>query len=358
MSITWYLILAHFGACPVTCAVAHPMLRDVTTTEPEPTIAILARQGDGGVEELPADRIDDLDRLAARDGMLLWVHLTRPTAATIERIGAEFGIHPVAIEDLRKPRQRPKVDTYDDQYHLVAYEAAPDTERGVAEIQLVIGRNWIVSVHWDPTPMADATHRRVAAGEDSLASSVAETVYSILDAVTDSYFPELDRLSDRIEALEDEVIEQRPQPETLREVLRIKRILLEQRRVLAPMRDMANALLRGDGRLVDRDTRPYYQDLYDHLVRVLDQLDLYRDLLAAVLDARAASVSNDLNATMRRLTAVTVVIMVPTLIAGIYGMNFRFMPELGQAWGYPFAIALMVGAAAAALLIFRQKGWF
>ena len=88
---------------------------------------------------------------------------TRPAAATIERVGAEFGIHPLAIEDLRKQRQRPKVDTYEDQCHLVAYESAPDTESGVAEIQLVIGRNWIVSVHWDPTPMADAVHRRIAA---------------------------------------------------------------------------------------------------------------------------------------------------------------------------------------------------
>ena len=111
-------------------------------------------------------------------------------------------------------------------------------------------------------------------------------------------------------------------------MLRIKRRLLEQRRVLAPMRDMANALLRGDVDAHRPRHRPYYQDLYDHLVRVLDQLDLYRDLLAAVLDARLTVASNDLNATMRRLTAVTVVIMVPTLIAGIYGMNFVFMPEL------------------------------
>ena len=334
------------------------MLRHVTTTELEPVVAILARRPDGSAEALPADRLDELDRLAEADGTLLWVHLARPDAATLERVGTEFGIHPLALEDLRKQRQRPKVDTYEEQRHHVAYEAAPDTEKGVAELQLVIGRNWIVSVHWEPTPMSDAVHGRIAAGDPSLTGSLAETVYLILDAVTDSYFPELDRLSDRIEVLEDEVIEQRPRPETLREVLGIKRLLLEQRRVLAPMRDMANALLRGDGQLVDRDTRPYYQDLYDHLVRVLDQLDLYRDLLAAVLDARAASVSNDLNATMRRLTAVTVVIMVPTLIAGIYGMNFRFMPELGQAWGYPFAIALMVGAALAALLFFRHKGWF
>ena len=124
------------------------------------------------------------------------------------------------------------------------------------------------------------------------------------------------------------------------------------------MRDVANALLRGDGELVEREMIPYYQNLYDHLVRILDQLDLYRDLLAAVLDARMSSVSNELNATMRRLTAVTVVIMVPTLIAGIYGMSFDRMPELGWELGYPFALGLMALAAAAAIAFFRRVRWF
>lgn len=325
----------------------------------DPSVAIVLRDRSGAVESLAEDRLSDLDRLVADDGSLLWVHLCRPSSTTIAQLGAEFDIHPLALEDLARQGQRPKLDLYEPQRHLVVYEAAPDAPTGVSELQLVIGENWLVSVHDEPTPMADAVHRRISGGGGGeLARSLPGTLYLILDAVTDSYFPELDRLSERIEALEDEVIEQRPRPESLGEVLTIRRRLLEQRRVLGPMRDVANALLRGDGQLVDRATLPYYQDLYDHLVRVLDQLDLYRDLLAAVLDARMSSVSNELNATMRRLTAVTVVIMVPTLIAGIYGMNFRAMPELGQAWGYPFALLLMVVAATAAILFFRRKGWF
>jgi magnesium transporter len=154
------------------------------------------------------------------------------------------------------------------------------------------------------------------------------------------------------------VIEERSDPESLREILTLKRALLERRRVLAPMREVANALLRGDGEVVAAEMVPYYQNLYDHLVRVLDQVDLYRDLLASVLDARMSSVSNELNATMRRLTAVTVVIMVPTLIAGIYGMNFDRMPELRWPLGYPFALALMALAATAAIVFFRRRGWF
>jgi magnesium transporter len=192
-------------------------------------------------------------------------------------------------------------------------------------------------------------------GVEQLGGTLAGIVYLVLDAAADSFFPQV---SERIDALEDEVINEQPDPQTLREILRLKRSLLEQRRVLGPMRDVANALLRGDGDLVDRRMIPYYQNLYDHLVRILDQLDLYRDLLAAVLDARMSSVNNELNATMRRLTAVTVVIMVPTLIAGIYGMNFDRMPELGWDLGYPFALGLMALAAAAAITFVRRVRWF
>ena len=332
------------------------MLRRMTI-EPNPPVSVLVRGADGQVEALPPDRLDDLDQLIAREGATLWVHLFRPTPDLIDHIGAEFGIHPLAIEDLRKQRQRPKLDAYESQRHLVVYEASPETADGLAEVQLVIGPTWILSARWDPTPMVDAAHRRVSRGGDGLAATTSGIVYLVLDAVTDSFFPELDRLSERIDALEDQVIEERPDPGSLREILTLKRSLLEQRRVLAPMRDVANALLRGDGELVTREMAPYYQNLYDHLVRVLDQLDLYRDLLASVLDARMSSVSNELNATMRRLTAVTVVIMVPTLIAGIYGMNFDRMPELSWSLGYPFALALMGLAAFAAIAFFRRVRW-
>jgi len=144
----------------------------------------------------------------------------------------------------------------------------------------------------------------------------------------------------------------------LREVLAIKRELLELRRVLGPMRDVANVMLRRDNDLIEEKALPYFQDLYDHLVRVLDQVDLYRDLVASTLEANLAVTSNALNAIMKRLTAFTVLLMVPTLIAGIYGMNFRFMPELAQQWGYPAALLAMVASVVLLGLFFRGKGWF
>lgn len=327
-------------------------------TDPDTALVILCRQPDGGVAQLSPDRIGDLHRLLDRSGSLLWVSVTTPAGDVVAELGREFGLHPLAIEDLHKRRQRPKVDAYEGSHMIVAYEAPPDAPSGLSEIHILVGPDWLLSVHWTPTPMVDAVRERFATMADGMRGSIGEVLYALLDAAVDSYFPHLDQISDRIDALEERVIGGDTRGETLAEILFLKRRLLELRRVVAPMRDVANALLRRDLPMVDDASVPYFQDLYDHLVRVLDQLDVYRDLLAAVLDARLTVASNGLNAIMKRLTAFTVVLMVPTLIAGIYGMNFERMPELDWPLGYPFALGLMALAMVIAVAWFRRNDWF
>ena len=319
---------------------------------------ILVRRPDGSVDELAVARIGEIDQVVNTPGTLLWVSVSSPDEALISDLQREFGLHPLAVEDMRKRRQRPKLDHYQGAYMLVVYEAVTDAPSGLSEVHLFVGNGWLLSSQWGPTPMIDAVRHRFASGHDTTPASVGELLYTLLDAAVDSYFPELDRLSDRIDTLEDRILAGAADPEGLAEMLSLKRRLLDLRRVLTPTRDVANALLRRDIDIVDAGSTPYYQDLYDHIVRVLDQLDLYRDLLATVLEARLTVASNNLNAIMKRLTAFTVVLMVPTLIAGIYGMNFDRMPELDWALGYPFALALMVVAAGAAISWFRRRGWF
>ena len=321
-------------------------------------LVILARHPDGSVEELEPSRVDEIDQITDRQGTLVWVSVHSPDQATIENLGREFRLHPLAIEDLHKRRQRPKIDSYENQHMLVAYELAPEAPRGLSEIHLFIGAGWVLTVCWAPTPMVDKVRDRFRIGRNQGADTTGELLYALLDAAVDSYFPELDRMSDRIDALEDRVLAGDPDRESMAEVLHLKRRLLDLRRVLAPARDVANALLRRDIAIVDAATVPYYQDLYDHLVRVLDQLDVYRDLLATVLDTRMTVASNSLNAVMKRLTAFTVVLMVPTLIAGIYGMNFVFMPELEWPLGYPMALGLMALAVVISATYFHRRGWF
>ena len=318
---------------------------------------ILVRRPDGSVEELPVERIDEIDQITAIPGSLVWVDVRNPDERLIANLQREFDLHPLAVEDMRKRGQRPKLDTYEDAHMVVTYEVVPDAV-DLSEMHLFVGGGWLLSAQWGPTPMIDAARSRFASGRTGVDASVGQLLYSVLDAAVDSFFPELDRLSERIDTLEDGILAGDPAAQGLAEILALKRRLLELRRVLVPMRDLANALLRGDLEIVDASSTPYYRDLYDHLVRVLDQLDLYRDLLATVLDARLTVASNNLNAIMKRLTAFTVVLMVPTLIAGVYGMNFELMPELDWVLGYPFALALMAAAMVASVTWFRRRGWF
>lgn len=328
-------------------------------TDADRDLTILARDADGSVQRLSAGAIDEIDHLTDRPGTLVWVSAVDPSDELVEALGREFRLHPLAVEDLRRRRQRPKVDPYEAQTMIVAYEAADSDEAAASEIHVFVGAGWILSVQWARTPMLEGVRERFAApSRPGVTATTGGLLYAILDAVVDSYFPELDRISERIDVLEDRLLDGAADQESLAEILRLKRTLLERRRVLAPMRDVANTLLRRDIEIVDDATVPYYQDLYDHLVRVLDQLDVYRDLLATVLDARLTVASNSLNAVMKRLTAFTVVLMVPTLIAGIYGMNFDVMPELGWPLGYPAALLAMVVAAATAAMYFGRRGWF
>ena len=319
--------------------------------------------------KLAADELGQIDDLRSQDGAVVWLDVADPTDEAIDLLRREFDLHPLAEEDIALRRQRPRIDTYPAQYVLIVYESlraetdgdAPLGERpDLGEIHLFAGPGYLVSVHWGPSPAIADLQRRLMrnGGGSGLGGGVGRLLYDLLDTTVDGYFPLLDLAAERIDDLEDRIVAGGQGTGALREVLHVKRFLLELRRILAPQREVANALLRRDVEFVEEEVVPYYQDLYDHLVRLLDQLDLYRDLVAAALDANLAVTSNQLNAVMKRLTAFTVILMVPTLIAGIYGMNFRYMPELGAHAGYPVALAVMAATMLGLAWFFWRKDWF
>lgn len=321
---------------------------------------------------LSEDELAAIDRLRQRDGTLIWMDVADPQPHQLELLRQEFALHPLAEEDLRRRKQRPKVDTYGEQLVVVTYEVrdaarvgghrrrrhAQDGESPLGEVHLFIGPGYVVSVHWGQSPTVNDVRHRFENQPETVGKDAGNLLYVLLDAVVDGYFPLLDALSERIDNLEDAIVAGKQEQTTVPQLLDVKRELLELRRILAPQRDVANTLLRRESDLISETAVPYYQDLYDHLVRVLDQLDLYRDLVAAVLEANLSVISNNLNAVMKRLTAFTVVLMVPTLIAGIYGMNFHLMPELSWPFGYPLAVAVMLGLMAAIAGYFWRKDWF
>jgi len=328
------------------------------------TRTCLVRAADGSVKTLEGSNLDELRHLRAKKDQLVWLEILDPDTESLEVLAREFNIHPLALEDMQKRRQRPKIDTYPDQHMIVTYEVVGRRARRgragapeLGEIHLIAGEGYLISAHWQRSPAVDATIERFRTRPEVVATSVGQLLYSVLDAVVDGYFPLLDKMAEEIDTLEDRILEGDARG-GLREVLTIKRDLLELRRILAPQRDIANALLRRDVELIGDAEAPYYQDLYDHLLRVLDALDLYRDLVASALDANLSVTNNNLNAVMKRLTAFTVVLMVPTLIAGVYGMNFRNMPELRFQYGYFITLGVMVLSIVLIGAYFKARDWF
>jgi magnesium transporter len=312
-------------------------------------------------EDLDAD-LDHLPALLAEQNSIVWLDLVRPTAEQVAALGRAFGLHELAMEDLRKRHQRAKVDTYPGHYVIVAYEPVmaegADAHHALAELHLIAGDNYLAVVRWEDSPAVLDVDRRLRSGIGHLGRTSGGLLYGILDSVADLYFPVLDRMSERLEVLEDDIASGRLGQDALHRILVVKRELLELRRVVAPLRDVANTLLRQEVDIVDDASVPYYQDLYDHLVRILDTIDLSRELVAAAHDANLTVTSNALNKVVKRLTALTVILMVPTLIAGIYGMNFEYMPELSWPFGYAFALALMALSVGVAWVYFKTHDWF
>jgi magnesium transporter len=325
----------------------------------------LARSATGELRIRRGAQIGDLQRLVDDPGELVWLDIVEPVDKDFAFLERHLGVHPLAMEDLLKRRQRTKLDTYSDQYVLVSYEVLPTapettaeaTGQRLAEVHMFTGRSHLVTVHWHRSPALEATMERLSRSGSQLGAGVGALLYEVLDTIVDGYFPVIDRLSEQVDSLQDRVLEQ-SDPHALRELLACKRQLLDLRRAVGPLRDVANALLRREIPLIEPAAMPYLQDLYDHLIRVLDAIDLYRDMLAATLDAQMSVTANQLNAVMKRLTAFTVVLMVPTLIAGIYGMNFVNIPGFGSPIGYLVVLGVMAALVVAIAAYFRARNWF
>jgi magnesium transporter len=313
------------------------------------------------------------DLLATKQN-LLWLDLTAPTQEELQLIAEEFALHPLAVEDAAKGNQRPKIDEYDDFYFMVVFAIKSitppeDDDTGTAistsriethEIDLFISERFLITVHATPLPFVEDLLERWRHNSRAIDEGIGVLVYTILDGIVDAYFPVLDDIVEQVEALEEKLftnVVRRGKTYDMRSLFQIKRDLLQLRRVMAPERDALLVLARQEVPLFGRNVTVYFQDVYDHVVRVTDAIDVYQDLLTNALESYLSLVSNNLNQVMKTLTSLTVILMVPTLIAGIYGMNFDNMPELHWGVGYPLALAMMVGAALALFTLFRRKHW-
>src|SRR5215218_6260612 len=247
---------------------------------------------------------------------------------------------------------------YDGYQFIVFYAITTEFDRCKShEVNIFVGKHFMVSFHDSALPVVTDTAERWHTNVATLGNrGTGFLLYSLLDSLVDGYFPVIDDIAERAETLEESIILQ-GQPTLQAEILRLRRELLMIRRVVGPERDVMNILVRQDPPLYGRKEVAYFQDVYDHLLRITDSVDIYRDMLASVLDANLSMVSYTLNVVVKRLTSSSIILMAISVIAGIYGMNFLYMPELSWQFGYPFALGLMVVIATVEVGIFRRVGW-
>ncbi len=290
---------------------------------------------------------------------LLWVDVTDPTEEDFALVEAQFGFHPLAMEDARKQNQRAKMDEYNDYLFITmrGYSTAAgegtDEDAARQEIDVFLGRRYLVTIHRGECRAISETRTRWEQKPGRIPDEPAFLLYVLFDAVVDGYFPVMDALDDAIDRIEDQAF----MPSSAFDIapaLDLKRRLLVLRQTLAPMRDLANALLRADLDLVPPSTRIYFQDVYDHTLRLLEQVDLHRDILGTALEAQIAQTGNRMNQVMKTLTSISAILMSLALVAGIYGMNFRHMPELEWDYGYFGALGAM-GLLAGALVVYLRR---
>jgi magnesium transporter len=291
--------------------------------------------------------------------MVKWINVDGiHDVALIEKIGKHFNIHPLTLEDIVNTNQRPKFEDYDNYVVAIMKMIYYDAELRSEQLSVVLMNGMVISFQEVYGGDAfDLIRNRLRQGKGRVRKMGADYLaYALIDAVVDCYFTILEKIGDRIELLEEELISD-PTKETMQQLHHMKREMIFVRKAVWPMRELINNLERSETELIKPSTDVYLRDVHDHTVRVIDTVETYRDLLSGMMDIYLSSVSNRMNEVMKVLTIITTIFVPVTFIAGVYGMNFDYMPELHSKWGYPVTWAVMIVIIVSLLIYFRKKKW-
>jgi magnesium transporter len=298
--------------------------------------------------------------LAGRSDPRVWLDVDDPSEDELALIAREFGLHPLAIEDTRQRDQRPKVEAFAEHVFVVIRPVGlgADMELIEHEIHAFVSPRFLVTLRYAPVFEISEAVRRAERQPELTTEGAAFLLYLVLDEVVDGYLTLVDRFEDRADELEDDVFATADETgdELQQRLFVLKRDVVRFRRHVMPLRRVVDFFLE-QPQLVPVELMPYYRDVADHVVRCIELTDNIRDLLTSLLEVRIAQAANRLNEVMKKLTSWAGIILIPTLIAGIYGMNFRNMPELGWRWGYGSALGLMAASSFALWRLFKRKDW-
>jgi magnesium transporter len=278
----------------------------------------------------------------------------------IEKIGNHFDIHPLVLEDILHTGQRPKAEDFGKYIYIVLRSLSFDEEQEEIleeQISLLVGSNYVISFQERVGDEFNPVRERIRTGRFQMKKRKADFVaYSLIDAVVDNYFLILEKIGEKIESIEDELLEN-PKPVTLQSIHLMKRKLITLRKSVWPLREVIGGLERGESSLFHKSTTVYLKDVYDHTIQVIDTIETYRDMVSGMLDIYLSNLSNKMNEVMKVLTIIATIFIPLTFIAGIYGMNFEFMPELKWHWGYFLILGLMIIIGIGMVFYFQRKKW-
>jgi magnesium transporter len=320
------------------------------------TIRVVALEGDKTRESEGAAALAVLPELLRAPDAAVWVDLVAPTQTQAQQIGEALGLHPLIIEDVLEGNQRAKIETTEGVVHIVLFHLNYGEVVVASELDIVLGLGFLLTVHnvdWDPRTghhLANGVAPVLKHGPDHL-------LWAIADDLIDGYFPFADRIGDAIDEVQDQVI-RKATPDTVEQLFKLKRELIQVRRAISPVREVFNQLTNRDEKLIDPAEIVYFRDIYDHVIRLTDEFDNYRELASSTLDVYLTQVNNNLSVIMKRLTGVTVILAGVGAVAGIFGMSEAGAAlNGGEASGFWLVSAIIVAAASMAAVVLRRIDW-
>jgi magnesium transporter len=304
--------------------------------------------------------IDEIGRTLELNDRFVWMGLVEPEQDLLRQVQQQFNLHDLAIEDAYNAHQRPKIEQYDTSLFVVLRTAQMAKESGrleFGETHIFVGANYVITVRHGSVQSMAGLRARCECTPQLLAQGPGYVLYTVMDFVVDQFLPIVEHYDDQVQEIEEEILDGVFDTESTARIYRLKRDLLALRRAVAPLVEVCNRLMRFDIPQIPADTRPYFRDVYDHVVRVNETIDVQRELLTTALEAKLSLMSVAQSEHMKRLAAWAAMIAVPTMIAGIYGMNFQYMPELSWRYGYLGSLGVMALACAGLFLGFKRSGW-
>jgi magnesium transporter len=291
-----------------------------------------------------------------------WINVDGVQEATIiEKLGTHFDIHPLVLEDIMTTSQRPKTEDLGNLVFVVLrmIECEQDgTGLTADQLSLILGPNFVLSFQETPGDCLGPVRQRIRGGKGRIRKLGPDYLaYAIIDAVVDNYFFVLEKLGEKIDGLEENLIAE-PRRELLHEIHALKREMIDLRKAVWPLREVVSGLERMDSPLIKKTTNVFLRDLYDHTIQVIDTVESFREILSSMLETYLSSVSNRMNEVMKVLTIISTIFIPITFVAGVYGMNFKYFPEIGWPWGYAFFWAIVLAAVGGMFVFFRKRKWF